>query len=54
MATDEEIILVLGDFRGDIWLMDLDAGGHGLMSQAAAIVSEARSCGVAARVHLIV
>ena len=24
IATPDEIILVLGDFRGDIWLMDLD------------------------------
>jgi Tol biopolymer transport system component len=24
IATPEEIILVLGDFRGDVWLMDLD------------------------------
>jgi hypothetical protein len=24
IATPDEIILVLGDFRGDVWLMDLD------------------------------
>jgi hypothetical protein len=24
IATPEQIILVLGDFRGDVWLMDLD------------------------------
>jgi hypothetical protein len=24
VATPDQIILVLGDFRGDIWLMDLD------------------------------
>jgi hypothetical protein len=25
IATPDQIILVLGDFRGDIWLMDLDS-----------------------------
>ncbi len=24
IATPDQIILVLGDFRGDVWLMDLD------------------------------
>jgi hypothetical protein len=24
IATPEEIILVLGDFRGDVWLMELE------------------------------
>jgi hypothetical protein len=25
IATRDEIILVLGDYRGDVWLMDLTA-----------------------------
>jgi len=25
VATPDQLILVLGDFRGDVWLMDLDA-----------------------------
>jgi hypothetical protein len=25
VATPDQIILVLGDFRGDVWLMDLNA-----------------------------
>jgi hypothetical protein len=25
MARPDEILLILGDFRGDIWLMDLDS-----------------------------
>jgi hypothetical protein len=24
IATPDQIILVLGDFRGDVWLMDLE------------------------------
>ena len=24
IATPDQIILVLGDFRGDVWMMDLD------------------------------
>jgi Tol biopolymer transport system component len=30
LATPDEIILVLGDFRGDIWLMELGADSAGL------------------------
>jgi hypothetical protein len=34
VATPDQIILALGDFRGDVWLMDLDphptkAAGNG-------------------------
>jgi hypothetical protein len=29
IATPNQIILVLGDFRGDVWLMDLGAGDGG-------------------------
>jgi hypothetical protein len=25
VATTDQIIFVLGDFRGDVWMMDLDA-----------------------------
>ncbi len=28
IATPDEIIFLLGDFRGDIWLMDLDPGSN--------------------------
>jgi hypothetical protein len=24
IATPDQIVLVLGDFRGDVWLMELD------------------------------
>ena len=26
VATTDQIIFVLGDFRGDVWMMDLAAG----------------------------
>jgi hypothetical protein len=27
IATPDQIIFVLGDFRGDVWLMDLSSSG---------------------------
>ena len=31
IATPDQIILVLGDFRGDIWLMELDPHSNKLV-----------------------
>jgi hypothetical protein len=32
LATPEQIVLVLGDFRGDIWVRDLDTVGKAAAS----------------------